>query len=166
MPEKKLKHYHAKRDFSKTPEPKGKKSSATNIFVVQKHNASHLHYDLRLEINGVLKSWAVPKGIPKVYGEKHLAIQTEDHPIEYAQFEGTIPKGEYGAGTVKIWDVGEYEQLDKEYNPRKTMNSALKNGAVKFELHGKRYKGAYVLAHLKNDLKNNQWLLFRTSKEK
>jgi DNA ligase D-like protein (predicted 3'-phosphoesterase) len=166
MVEKKLKTYHAKRDFGKTPEPKGKKTGTGNSFVVQKHDASHLHYDLRLEVNGVLRSWAVPKGIPTEFNEKRLAIQTEDHPLEYAQFEGVIPAGEYGGGSVKIWDQGEYELLDKEYKPRQTANSALKNGAIKFQLKGKRYKGAYALAKFKTENNKNQWLLFRVAKEK
>lgn len=162
----KLSTYHAKRDFTKTTEPKGTQSTSGNIFVVQKHDASHLHYDLRLEVNGVLKSWAVPKGIPTEYNEKRLAIQTEDHPIEYAQFEGVIPAGEYGAGSVKIWDHGDYELLDKEYHPHQTVNSALKSGALKFKLNGKRYKGCYALARFKREHNKDQWLLFRVHKEK
>ncbi len=160
-----LKTYHKKRDFNKTPEPSGK-NTQKNSFVVQKHNASHLHYDLRLELNGVLKSWAVPKGIPRKYDEKHLAVQTEDHPLEYASFEGVIPKGQYGAGTVKIWDKGNYELLDTEYKPRQTINSALKNGAIKFQLHGRRFKGAYALVRFKIERNKAQWLLFRVSKDK
>lgn len=166
MPVKKLATYHAKRDFAKTPEPKGAKLGTGNLFVVQKHAASHLHYDLRLEVNGVLKSWAVPKGIPTEFGEKRLAIQTEDHPLEYAQFEGTIPKGEYGGGTVKIWDTGTFELLDKEYKPRATANSSIKHGAIKFQLHGKRYKNCYALARFKHEGNKDQWLLFRVNKDK
>lgn len=163
---KKLQQYYAKRDFTKTKEPMGDKPGTGNSFVVQKHNASHLHYDLRLEVNGVLKSWAVPKGIPTTYNEKRLAIQTEDHPLEYGKFEGEIPKGEYGGGTVKIWDAGEYELLDKEYKPRQTANSAIKKGAIKFQLKGKRYKGCYALARFKRENNKDQWLLFKVAKDK
>src|ERR1700730_10390157 len=105
-----LEHYRNKRRFTETPEPAGRprRSSSRHIFVVQKHKASHLHYDFRLAIDGVLASWAVPKGIPRRAGIKHLAMRTDDHPLEYATFEGTISKGNYGAGTVKIWDHGTF----------------------------------------------------------
>src|SRR6266702_3440286 len=106
-----LKTYIAKRDFSKTAEPKGgkplpKKVKGASRFVIQKHDASRLHYDFRLEMDGVLKSWAVPKGLPWAQGEKHLAVEVEDHPLEYASFEGVIPEGQYGGGTVMLWDRG------------------------------------------------------------
>lgn len=166
MAQKALETYHAKRDFKITPEPKGKIKSSGNSFVIQKHNASHLHYDLRLEVNGVLKSWAVPKGLSKVYNEKRLAIETEDHPLEYGKFEGVIPEGQYGAGTVKIWDAGDFELLDKEYKPRQTVNSALKNGSIKFQLHGKRFTGCYSLVRFKVENGKSQWLIFRVAKYK
>lgn len=114
-------------------------------FVVQEHNASHLHWDFRLEKDGVLKSWAVPKGVPEKKGVKRLAIQVEDHDLDYIDFEGTIPEGEYGAGTVKIWDNGVYE-LGSETDKR-----------LVFELKGKRLKGDYSLVHLKD----KQWLLIK-----
>lgn len=148
---KKLQQYRSMRDFAKTPEPKGKVTTAGNTFVVQKHAARRLHYDLRLELKGALKSWAVPKGIPTKYNEKHLAIETEDHPLEYAKFEGTIPAGEYGAGTVKIWDAGEYELVHVN----------VKKGIIEFKLHGHRYKGTYALVRFKQENNKNQWLLFR-----
>ena len=117
------------------------------IFVVQKHWATHLHYDFRLEMNGVLKSWAVPKGIPMKRGIKRLAVQTEDHPLSYANFEGVIPKGFYGAGKVKIWDKGKYKLIKKSKDE------------IIFELHGKKLIGRYVLVRMKG----NNWLIFKTA---
>jgi len=143
-----LEKYNKKRDFEKTSEPKGKKSSDSgNVFVIQKHHASHLHYDLRLEMDGVLKSWAVPKEPPEKEGIKRLAVQTEDHPLEYANFEGVIEEGLYGAGTVEIWDNGTYELEER------TEDKLL------FRLEGKRMKGDFALIRLKNDPKN--WLFFK-----
>ena len=152
-----LTKYNQKRNFNKTSEPKGKtkKKKALNlIFVVQKHNARNLHYDLRLEHNGVLISFAVPKEISLDSSIKRLAINVEDHPLEYAKFEGVIPKGEYGAGTVQIWDKG-------NYYPLKDFNKGLKNGELKFVLNGEKLKGEF---HMINT-KNNQWLLFKSKDE-
>jgi DNA ligase D-like protein (predicted 3'-phosphoesterase) len=144
-----LQAYVSKRDFEVTPEPSGtfsKKEGQT--FVVQEHHARRLHYDLRLEKNGVLKSWAVPKGMPEQPGEKKLAVETEDHPLEYASFEGTIPEGQYGAGTVKIFDGGTYE------------TKVWSENMVEFTLHGQRLHGRYVLARFKK-AGEKQWLLLK-----
>lgn len=144
-----LKEYQKKRKFKETPEPEGKISQTSkNIFVVQEHHASHLHWDFRLEIDGVLKSWAIPKRPPKTKNVKRLAIQTEDHPIEYAEFEGTIPEGHYGAGQVKIWDKGTFELLEK--TPTK----------IKFRLKGKELDGDYELTRFKK-IGEKKWLFFK-----
>lgn len=151
-----LKIYKQKRNFKKTPEPSGKQlktKKSKRIFVVQKHRASHLHYDFRLELGKVLLSWAVPKGPSKNSKIKRLAVHVEDHPVSYASFEGTIPEGEYGAGTVEIWDQGTWENVDKY--PKK----AYKSGNLTFILYGKKLTGAWKLIQLKNNPKN--WLLFK-----
>jgi DNA ligase D-like protein (predicted ligase)/DNA ligase D-like protein (predicted 3'-phosphoesterase) len=144
-----LQEYALKRDFTVTPEPQGVELKGEGkTFVVQEHHARRLHYDLRLERQGVLKSWAVPRGIPDQPGQKRLAVATEDHPIDYASFEGTIPQGEYGAGTVKIWDKGEFEL--KVWTEDK----------IEFTLKGQRLKGRYVLARFKKANGKN-WLLIK-----
>lgn len=151
-----LQKYKKKRNFTKTPEPKAlAKIKSLNRFVVQKHQASHLHYDFRLELPAevdfgkiVLKSWAVPKGIPVVPKIKHLAVAVEDHPVSYLNFSGIIPEGNYGAGKVEIWDQGKFKLLE----------STLKS--LKFELKGKKLKGNYVLFQLKG----KNWLLFKMVK--
>jgi DNA ligase D-like protein (predicted 3'-phosphoesterase) len=148
----KLEKYRKKRNLKKSGEPKAEKkiSRGKKIFVIQKHYASHLHYDLRLEINGVLKSWAIPKIPPKTKETKRLAISVEDHPINYAKFEGEIPKGNYGAGKVEIWDKGTYELIEK--SPEK----------IEFELNGKILKGKYVLIKTKYGKKpEKSWLFFK-----
>lgn len=151
-----LKEYKRKRKFSLTPEPKAITSSKVgNSFVVQRHDASHLHYDFRLEMDGVLKSWAVPKGPPKIPGEKRLAVMVEDHPLEYGKFHGTIPKGQYGAGTVEIWDKGTYELFA----------GSLKSGEIKFILNGDKLKGEYVLVHFGKDKDKKNWLFLKHKKE-
>lgn len=147
--DKKLSEYTSKRSFGETPEPKGgEKKPESLIFVIQEHHARRLHYDLRLENEGVLKSWAVPKGMPES-GERRLAVETEDHPYEYASFEGEIPKGQYGAGTVKIWDKGHYSAKLWE------------NDKIEFTLDGHRLKGRYVLVRLKKDEEKKNWLLLK-----
>ncbi|MDD1683139.1 MAG: non-homologous end-joining DNA ligase [Methanoregula sp.] len=145
-----LRNYHEKRNFSVTNEPEGTPDMSGNRFVIQEHHSHKLHYDLRLERDGVLKSWAVPKGIPETAGAKHLAVAVEDHPLEYLSFEGEIPKGEYGAGTVSIWDSGTYDT--KHWDMEK----------IEVILHGRRLNGAYVLVKFKRAGKND-WLLFRTA---
>ncbi len=145
-----LRDYHEKRNFSVTNEPEGAPDMSGNSFVIQEHHARHLHYDLRLERDGVLKSWAVPKGVPEVVGEKHLAVAVEDHPLEYGSFEGEIAKGEYGAGTVSILDSGTYDT--KHWDEKK----------VEVTLHGNRLNGAYVLVKFGRGGKND-WLLFRVA---
>jgi len=149
-----LKDYEKKRRFTKTPEPgPEKKTTRTGrIFVVQKHRASHLHYDFRLEADGVLKSWAIPKGPsldPKV---KRLAMQVEDHPVDYAKFEGVIPEGEYGGGTVMVWDYGTYE-------PEATddVSAAIRKGELKFTLKGKKLMGSWTVVRTRD----RQWLLIK-----
>lgn len=148
-----LSRYNEKRDFSKTPEPQGKQSNENcHLFIIQKHAASHLHYDFRLELDGVLKSWAVPKGPsldPKV---KRLAMQVEDHPIQYGHFEGVIPKGQYGGGTVMLWDKGTWESLDE------TPYAAYKKGHLRFILHAEKLKGRWDLIRFKDE---KHWFLIK-----
>src|SRR5437868_11419437 len=151
----KLSEYERKRDRKKTPEPfSGKRKKKAPIFVVQRHDARRLHYDFRLERNGMLASWAVPKGVPLEPGQQHLAVHVEDHPLEYATFAGEIPKGNYGAGTVEIWDHGTYELVEEK-----------RNGGLTVLLHGERLEGTWTLvpAHLSGDEKN--WLLLRKRDE-
>lgn len=161
-----LKEYHKKRTFNKTPEPTGGKSSKNNLhFVVQKHDASRLHYDFRLEMDGVLKSWAVPKGPSLNPDDRRLAMMVEDHPYDYKNFEGIIPEGNYGAGTVIIWDEGSYETLEPISSKKemgKSLLSQLKSGSLKFRLFGTKLQGEFALVHIKNNGKaDNAWLLIK-----
>ena len=151
-----LKEYNQKRDFNKTSEPKGKKekSNKKHVFVVQHHKARKDHYDFRLEWGGVLKSWAVPKGPSYNPKNKRLAVMVEDHPLSYRDFEGVIPKGEYGAGVVMLWDYGTWELVDGK-------RLDLKNGLIKFKLHGKRLKGLWTLVLMSD----NNWLLIKDQDE-
>ena len=159
---KKLESYQRKRNFKKTPEPKPKvkRSKKKNIFVIQQHHASHMHFDFRLEIDGVLKSWAIPKGPstdPKI---KRLAAQTEDHPLDYAKFEGIIPEG-YGAGTVIVWDTGTYTNLNEKNGKPISMQQAFDKGHIKIDLHGKKLQGEYALTKFKD----RNWLLVKMKDE-
>lgn len=157
-----LSTYNKKRDFKQTKEPKGSASKHKKFrFVVQRHDASHLHYDFRLELGGVLKSWAVPKGPSLNPSQKRLAVMVEDHPVDYINFKGTIPKGNYGAGTVQIWDKGTFIPVDEKHVPITETKalSAIKRGEIKVDLKGKKLQGEFVLVRLKNDDKN--WLMIK-----
>ncbi len=152
-----LTKYQEKRNFQQTPEPAAQNErSGKSRFVVQEHHATRLHYDFRMETDGVLKSWAVPKGPSMNPKDKRLAVMTEDHPVKYLNFEGTIPKGNYGAGEMYVWDTGTYE-LEEETSYEK----ALEAGKVKFTLHGEKLKGTFQLVKLKNSEKN-EWLLIKS----
>ncbi|MBW8524823.1 3'-phosphoesterase [Chryseobacterium chendengshani] len=159
-----LKDYNEKRKFDETTEPKGKtkKSEDKLIFVIQRHAASRLHYDFRLEMEGVLKSWAVPKGPSLDPKDKRLAMMVEDHPYDYKDFEGNIPEGNYGAGQVEVWDSGTYEPLDdtSKLSDEKELLKELKAGSLKFILHGKKLKGEFALVKMKNT-EGNSWLLIK-----
>ncbi len=155
--------YKKKRSFRDTPEPTGGKASGQGLhFVVQKHAASRLHYDFRLEMEGVLKSWAVPKGPSLNPADKRLAMMVEDHPYDYRTFEGIIPKGNYGAGTVIVWDEGTYESLEPgtKSEQEKILLKQLKGGSLKLRIHGKKLKGEFALVRLKNS-ESNAWLLIK-----
>jgi bifunctional non-homologous end joining protein LigD len=149
-----LTDYKKKRRFDKTPEPgpEKKRTKTGRLFVVQKHRATQLHYDFRLEVDGVLKSWAVPKGPSLDPAVRRLAMQVEDHPVDYAKFEGVIPEGEYGGGTVMVWDYGTYEPEDTD-----NVADALRRGELKFSLNGKKLKGSWVLVRTRE----RQWLLIK-----
>ncbi len=159
-----LTKYQQKRNFKATPEPTGGKALKNALrFVVQKHAASRLHYDFRLEMEGVLKSWAVPKGPSLNPVDKRLAMMVEDHPYDYRTFEGIIPEGNYGAGTVIVWDEGTYEALEPgtKKEQEKSLLKQLKKGSIKFSMQGSKLKGEFALVKLKNDTKGNAWLLIK-----
>jgi bifunctional non-homologous end joining protein LigD len=163
MAKTKLATYQSKRNFSKTPEPRGNASTRRAKyprFVVQKHAASRLHYDLRLEHDGVFKSWAVTKGPSCNPRDKRLAVEVEDHPLEYGDFEGTIPKGEYGGGTVMLWDRGFWVPEDETAN----VGAALRKGELKFIMAGEKLKGGWVLVRMRSregDRGRRNWLLIK-----
>ena len=147
-----LEEYRKKRDFTKTGEPEGEGKTVSKdkpIYVIQLHHASRLHYDLRLEHGGVLKSWAVPKGPPKASGERRLAVEVEDHPLEYADFEGVIPEGQYGAGKVERWDRGWFEPIKWEEDE------------IVVEIHGERLQGRYCLIRFQPEKDPKNWLFFK-----
>ncbi|HEU64954.1 MAG: hypothetical protein KR126chlam4_00590 [Candidatus Anoxychlamydiales bacterium] len=162
-----LQKYKKKRDFSKTPEPKIQKSEAKTqkyIFVIQEHFSKRKHFDFRIQILSSLRSWAVPKGIPKNTKDKRLAILTENHPLEYAKFEGVIPKGEYGAGRVKIYDRGTFENIKKDKEGKiVAISKCFKNGQIEIFLHGKKINAAYALVRFRDD---KTWLLIKMKKRK
>ena len=149
-----LTEYKKKRKFDKTPEPgpKEKRTRTGRMFVIQKHRATQLHYDFRLEVDGVLKSWAVPKGPSLDPTVRRLAMQVEDHPVDYAKFEGVIPAGEYGGGTVMVWDYGTYKPENAD-----DVGASLRKGELKFSLNGKKLKGSWVLVRTRD----RQWLLIK-----
>lgn len=154
--------YKRKRDFRASSEPKGRKKTTKRrktaaSFVIQKHDASRLHYDFRLEMEGVLKSWAVPKGLPWIKGEKHLAVEVEDHPVDYADFEGIIPRGQYGGGTVMVWDSGTYE-VEGGKEPMK----ALRSGRLTLRMDGEKARGEWTLIRIRSSESKPQWLLMKT----
>jgi bifunctional non-homologous end joining protein LigD len=160
-----LAEYNAKRDFTRTREPSGKVPRAKGKalhFVIQKHAASHLHFDFRLELDGVMKSWAVPKGPSLDPSVKRLAMEVEDHPISYNTFEGTIPQGEYGGGTVMLWDRGTYEAEDG--GGAESLREGYRRGDLKITLHGKRLQGSFVLVRMKRPGRP-QWLFIKHADE-
>jgi bifunctional non-homologous end joining protein LigD len=155
--------YRKKRSFKNTPEPTGGKASRGELrFVIQKHDASRLHYDFRLEMEGVLKSWAVPKGPSLNPADKRLAMMVEDHPYDYRSFEGIIPEGNYGAGTVIVWDEGTYESLEggTKAEQEKDLLKQLKKGSLKISMNGSKLKGEFALVKLKGK-EDNAWLLIK-----
>jgi len=154
--------YSRKRDFDRTPEPRGgkRKSGDRPVFVVQQHDATNMHFDFRIEVGGGLKSWAVPKGPSTDPREKRLAVPTEDHPLDYADFEGVIPEGEYGAGTVLVWDTGEYENLTEEDGEEISIEDALEKGHAVVRLEGEKLHGGYVLQRVSSG-DDEKWLLIK-----
>jgi bifunctional non-homologous end joining protein LigD len=163
-----LEEYRAKRNFGKTPEPAGRaeKGHRQPLFVVQEHHASRLHYDFRLEADGVLKSWAVPKGPSLAPSEKRLAVEVEDHPLSYASFKGTIPEGQYGAGTVSIWDHGTYENLSGSPAQPVSLAEGIERGRVEFALHGRKLRGRFALIRMQGRRGGKKnWLLIKMRDE-
>jgi len=164
-----LQKYVSKRDFTKTKEPKSGKNTDKNklMFVIQKHDATRLHYDFRLEMEGVLKSWAVPKGPSTDPKTKRLAMMVEDHPFDYRDFEGIIPKGEYGGGTVIVWDQGTYgpiEEIKGKKAQEKHLLKQLKEGSLKIKLHGEKLEGEFALVKT-HGMAENSWLLIKHKDE-
>lgn len=160
-----LRRYRERRDLARSGEPEGGAGRGADgpVFVIQKHDASSLHYDFRLEVDGVLRSWAVPKGPSTDPREKRLAIATEDHPLDYADFEGVIPEGEYGGGTVLIWDRGTYENITETDDALRPMSEALAQGHALVRLDGEKIAGGYALQRIDDD--KDQWLLIKMDDE-
>ena len=159
-----LQEYARKRDFKQTPEPAPGETVASHThsgrFFIQRHEATRLHYDFRLEIEGTLKSWAVPKGPSLDPAMKHLAAMVEDHPLSYGDFEGNIPKGQYGGGSVMLWDRGTFEVLGEE-----AATEQIERGDLKFRLHGEKLKGTWALVRMKGRGKGNEWLIIKKKDE-
>jgi DNA ligase D-like protein (predicted 3'-phosphoesterase) len=161
VPDRELHEYQRKRDFERTPEPQGGRGQGPQpIFVIQHHAASSDHYDFRLEVDGVLKSWAVPKGPSVDPAEKRLAVPTEDHPMDYATFEGTIPAGEYGGGTVMVWDAGTYTNTTEHRGEQISMSDGLDRGHVTFDLEGTKLAGGFALTRTRTG-EHSTWLLIK-----
>ena len=164
-----LDEYRRKRDFDQTSEPAGGGTSSADepIYVIQRHDASTLHYDVRLAVDGVLKSWAVPKGPPEQLGERRLAVPTEDHPMAYADFSGRIPKGQYGAGKVEIWDRGTYRNLRAAGDESLSMAEALDEGKVEVYLQGDKLNAPYALIRVTTDEDEEpRWLMIKMREPK
>ncbi len=159
-----LEEYRQKRDFKRTPEPKPGKQAAKPeepIFVIHKHDASKLHYDFRIEVEGVLKSWVIPRGPSMNPRVKRLAIPVEDHPLEYAGFEGMIPEGEYGAGSVMVWDAGTYRNLKVYHDHEQPVSEGARVGDINIWLNGRKLKGGFALVHIKSRTPGEAWLLVK-----
>src|ERR1700743_1981850 len=169
MSAKTLETYNKKRNFKITSEPKGESATRHKVptFVIQKHDASHLHYDFRLEMEGVLKSWAIPKGPSTDPQTKRLAMMVEDHPYDYRKFEGIIPEGQYGGGTVIVWDEGTYEPIEEirgKKEQEKLLLKQLKSGSLKIKLHGEKLEGEFALVKT-HGMGENGWLLIKHNDE-
>jgi DNA ligase D-like protein (predicted 3'-phosphoesterase) len=159
-----LEEYRQKRDFARTPEPKPRRPAAkadAPIFVIHKHDASKLHYDFRLEVDGVLMSWVIPRGPSMNPSIKRLAIPVEDHPLEYAGFEGVIPEGEYGAGSVMVWDAGTYRNLKVYHDHEQPISEGARTGDINIWLNGQKVKGGFALIHIKSRTPGEAWLLVK-----
>ncbi len=159
-----LEEYRQKRDFAHTPEPKPRETAAKAdkpIFVIHKHDASKLHYDFRLEVDGVLKSWVIPRGPSMNPRVKRLAIPVEDHPLEYAGFEGTIPEGQYGAGAVMVWDAGTYRNLKVYHDHEQPISEGARVGDINVWLNGQKVKGGFALVHIKSRTPGEAWLFIK-----
>jgi DNA ligase D-like protein (predicted 3'-phosphoesterase) len=160
--------YNKKRNMGETPEPESSQRNRAAgdepVFVIQKHDASNLHYDFRLEIEGGLKSWTVPKGPSTDPSEKRLAVPTEDHPMEYRDFEGVIPEGQYGSGTVMIWDAGTYENMKTKNDEKVSMNECYENGRIEISLQGEKISGGYALVQMGGG-NDDKWLLIKMDDE-